>query len=60
GSFQLVIGETDNSIDPKHVKRVVACSGRVYFYFNQGHENTPLRQTITLRNLNRKSKPSST
>jgi len=31
GSFQLIIGEADKSIDPKKVKRVVVCSGRLYF-----------------------------
>jgi 2-oxoglutarate dehydrogenase E1 component len=31
GSFQPVIGETDEAIDAKKVKRVVACSGRVYY-----------------------------
>ena len=31
GSFQLVIGEADKSIDPKRVKRVVVCSGRLYY-----------------------------
>ncbi len=31
GSFQPVLGETDQSIDAKKVKRVLACSGRVYY-----------------------------
>ena len=31
GSFQPVIGETDGGIDAKKVKRVLACSGRVYY-----------------------------
>ncbi|NDF51244.1 MAG: 2-oxoglutarate dehydrogenase E1 component, partial [Betaproteobacteria bacterium] len=31
GGFELVIGETDKSIDAKKVKRVVVCSGRLYF-----------------------------
>ncbi|WP_157125740.1 2-oxoglutarate dehydrogenase E1 component [Pandoraea norimbergensis] len=31
GGFQTVIGETDASIDAKKVKRVVACSGRLYY-----------------------------
>ena len=31
GSFQTVIGEVDGKIDPKKVKRVVACSGKVYY-----------------------------
>ncbi|QAU34883.1 2-oxoglutarate dehydrogenase E1 component [Janthinobacterium sp. 17J80-10] len=31
GSFQTVIGEVDGSIDAKKVKRVIACSGKVYY-----------------------------
>ncbi|MFZ9368192.1 MAG: 2-oxoglutarate dehydrogenase E1 component, partial [Burkholderiaceae bacterium] len=31
GSFQTVIGEVDSSIDAKKVKRVLACSGKVYY-----------------------------
>jgi 2-oxoglutarate dehydrogenase E1 component len=31
GSFQPVLGEVDEAIDAKKVKRVVACSGRVYY-----------------------------
>ncbi|MFC7296852.1 2-oxoglutarate dehydrogenase E1 component [Herminiimonas aquatilis] len=31
GSFQTVIGETDATIDAKKVKRIIACSGRVYY-----------------------------
>ncbi|MGZ8317369.1 MAG: 2-oxoglutarate dehydrogenase E1 component, partial [Telluria sp.] len=31
GAFNTVIGETDAAIDAKKVKRVVACSGKVYF-----------------------------
>ncbi|MGV8893043.1 MAG: 2-oxoglutarate dehydrogenase E1 component [Burkholderiaceae bacterium] len=31
GQFQTVIGEMDNSIDAKKVKRIIACSGKVYY-----------------------------
>jgi len=31
GAFQTVIGEVDAQIDAKKVKRVVACSGKVYY-----------------------------
>ncbi|MGF6378777.1 2-oxoglutarate dehydrogenase E1 component [Paraburkholderia atlantica] len=31
GSFQPVIGEVDETIDAKKVKRVLVCSGRVYY-----------------------------
>jgi 2-oxoglutarate dehydrogenase E1 component len=31
GSFHTVIGEVDDKIDAKKVKRVLACSGRIYY-----------------------------
>ncbi|WLI87622.1 2-oxoglutarate dehydrogenase E1 component [Massilia sp. R2A-15] len=31
GAFQTVIGEVDEKIDGKKVKRVIACSGKVYY-----------------------------
>jgi 2-oxoglutarate dehydrogenase E1 component len=31
GAFQTVIGEVDKTIDAKKVKRVLACSGKVYY-----------------------------
>lgn len=31
GSFQPIIGEVDDTIEPKKVKRVIVCSGRVYY-----------------------------
>ncbi len=31
GQFETVISEVDKSIKPKDVKRIVACSGRVYY-----------------------------
>jgi len=31
GTFETVIGEVDEKIDPKKVKRVLACSGKVYY-----------------------------
>ena len=31
GSFETIIGETDTSIDANKVKRVIACSGKVYY-----------------------------
>ena len=31
GGFQTVIGEVDDKIDVKKVKRVIACSGKVYY-----------------------------
>jgi 2-oxoglutarate dehydrogenase E1 component len=30
-SFQTVIGEVDDKLDPKKIKRVIACSGKVYY-----------------------------
>lgn len=31
GSFETIIAETDNTIDANKVKRVIACSGKVYY-----------------------------
>ncbi len=31
GSFHTVIGDVDDKLDPKKVKRVLACSGKVYY-----------------------------
>lgn len=31
GNFHTVIGEVDESIDPKKVKRIIACSGKIYY-----------------------------
>jgi 2-oxoglutarate dehydrogenase E1 component len=31
GSFQPIIGEVDGTVEPKKVKRVIVCSGRVYY-----------------------------
>jgi 2-oxoglutarate dehydrogenase E1 component len=31
GEFRTVIGEVDTAIDPKKVKRVIGCSGKVYY-----------------------------
>jgi 2-oxoglutarate dehydrogenase E1 component len=46
GGFQTVIGEIDE-IDPKHVARVVACSGKVYYDLltarrERRHDNTAI------------------
>lgn len=31
GTFQTVIGEVDSNIDPKKVKRIIGCSGKIYY-----------------------------
>ncbi|WP_222615418.1 2-oxoglutarate dehydrogenase E1 component [Persicimonas caeni] len=31
GSFQPILGETDERVDPKKAKRVILCSGKVYY-----------------------------
>jgi 2-oxoglutarate dehydrogenase E1 component len=31
GAFQTIIGETDPKIDPRKVRRVIACTGKVYY-----------------------------
>ncbi|MGZ8274731.1 MAG: 2-oxoglutarate dehydrogenase E1 component, partial [Burkholderiaceae bacterium] len=39
GEFQTVISERDPKIDPKKVKRVIACSGKVYFDLVNGRRD---------------------
>jgi 2-oxoglutarate dehydrogenase E1 component len=39
GGFQTVIGEVDDKIDAKKVKRIIACSGRIYYdLINERHD----------------------
>jgi 2-oxoglutarate dehydrogenase E1 component len=48
GSFQTVIGETE-PIDPKKVKRVVFCSGKVYFDLVDGRKKHDASQVAIVR-----------
>ncbi len=44
GEFLTVIGERDDSIDPKKVKRIVLCSGKVYFDLARARERAQGRR----------------
>lgn len=48
GSFQLVIGETDK-IKPKDVKRVILCSGKVYYELRAKRRELEIKDTAIVR-----------
>ncbi|MEN8213413.1 MAG: 2-oxoglutarate dehydrogenase E1 component [Pseudomonadota bacterium] len=48
GEFQPVIGEIDN-IDPAEVKRVIACSGKVYYDLLEARRSRELTDTAIIR-----------
>ena len=48
GSFQLVIGETE-AIDPKTVRRVVLCSGKVYYELLVARRERDVRDVAIIR-----------
>ena len=47
--FKRVIGETDKAIDTKKVKRVVLCSGKVYYDLLEERENQKIKDVAILR-----------
>jgi 2-oxoglutarate dehydrogenase E1 component len=49
GSFQTVIGEVDEKIDAKKVKRIVACSGKVYFDLVNARKERAQTDTAIIR-----------
>jgi 2-oxoglutarate dehydrogenase E1 component len=49
GSFQTIIGETDPSIDPRKVKRVVVCTGKVYYDLLVARRERQLEEVALLR-----------
>jgi len=49
GSFQPVLGETDITIDAKKVKRVLVCSGRVYYDLIAHRRETKASHVAILR-----------
>lgn len=49
GKFLTVIGETDESVDPKKVKRLVLCSGKVYYDLVAGRAERKLTNTAIAR-----------
>jgi 2-oxoglutarate dehydrogenase E1 component len=49
GSFQTVIPEQDAKVDAKKVKRLVACSGKVYYDLVAGRRDRELEDTAIIR-----------
>jgi 2-oxoglutarate dehydrogenase E1 component len=49
GNFHPVLGEKDAAIDPKKVKRVVVCSGRVYFDLVAHRREAKLKDVAIIR-----------
>ena len=49
GGFQTVIGECDNKIDASKVKRVIACSGKVYFDLVNARKTRNANDTAIIR-----------
>ena len=49
GSFQTVIGEVDAGIDAKKVKRVLACSGKVYYDLVNARKERSATDTAIIR-----------
>jgi 2-oxoglutarate dehydrogenase E1 component len=49
GGFQTVIGEVDAKIDNKKVKRVIACSGRVYYDLVNARKEREQQETAIIR-----------
>ena len=49
GEFLTVIGERDEAIDPKKVKRVVLCSGKVYFDLARARSERKEDDAVILR-----------
>ena len=49
GSFHTVIGEVDETIDAKKVKRVVACSGKVYYDLANARKERGQSDTAIIR-----------
>jgi 2-oxoglutarate dehydrogenase E1 component len=49
GGFNTVIGETDSKIDAKKVKKVVLCSGKVYFDLTTARRERELTDVAVVR-----------
>jgi 2-oxoglutarate dehydrogenase E1 component len=49
GAFHTVMGETSDSIDPKAVRKVVLCTGKVYFDLVAARRERELADTALLR-----------
>ena len=49
GEFQRVIGEVDERIDPKKVRKVILCSGKVYYDLLDAREKREIDDVALLR-----------
>jgi len=49
GEFQNVIPETDDNIDPKKVKRIVLCSGKIYYEIRAKRRELNITDTAIIR-----------
>jgi len=49
GGFRPIIGEVDDAIDPASVKRVLACSGKVYYDLVNGRRERKDKTTAIVR-----------
>ncbi|KAG0295086.1 hypothetical protein BGZ96_012572 [Linnemannia gamsii] len=49
GTFRTIIGETDTALEPKKIKRVVLCSGRVYFDLVAHRREAKLKDAVIIR-----------
>jgi 2-oxoglutarate dehydrogenase E1 component len=49
GGFQTVIGELDDKIDANKVKRVIACSGKVYYDLVNSRKTRAVTDTAIIR-----------
>ena len=49
GSFHPILGEVDDSIEPKKVKRIVMCSGRVYYDLLAHRREAKIKDAVIFR-----------
>jgi 2-oxoglutarate dehydrogenase E1 component len=49
GGFHTVIGEVDEKIDPKKVKRIIACSGKIYYDLVNARKERAQHDTAIIR-----------
>ena len=49
GGFHTVIGEVDDKIDPKKVKRIIACSGKIYYDLVNARKERAQTDTAIIR-----------
>ncbi|HVL56223.1 MAG TPA: 2-oxoglutarate dehydrogenase E1 component [Burkholderiaceae bacterium] len=49
GAFQTVIGETDAGIDPKKVRKIVVCTGKVYYDLLLARREREIDDTALIR-----------